>query len=384
MSNLPASSEFYLQVQQRFWPQANMLCCVWFALGLRQVVSALRRAPSVLPPWAPMLPRWASPLPMPLATAALLFVHASHHYDASDMSRTVIFRDYGLEMLRGIPDKPRVLLLTLGDEVLNAARYVHRQLGVLNAARYVHRQLGVRPQLTILDQNYVQFDWFVRRIRGKGEYAQLELPGVSYGTAKGAFLIRQLIDANYDGWSIFVAGGMHTADSSWQPIEGYPQLGGYRLWPLGMVMQILRVESRINLDKWASKSEKLLPRLEWPKPPPVGSWEEVLAKNHYLAAYTNRPYYPLQYAYEALPERGGSAAEARDRFLLAARLHEASHDLTLNGSRALPDYFFRNWGVAYSQLLATERSDEGVAALKQRAMNAFLKYLAFSTLTEED
>jgi hypothetical protein len=82
-----------------------------------------------------------------------------------------------------------------------------------------------------------------------GEYAQLELPGVSYGTAKGAFLIRQLIDANYDGWSIFVAGGMHTADSSWQPIEGYPQLGGYRLWPLGMVMQILRVESRINLDK---------------------------------------------------------------------------------------------------------------------------------------
>ena len=41
-------------------------------------------------------------------------------------------------------------------------------------------------------------------------------------------------------------------------------------------------------------------------------------------------------------------------------------------------------GVAYSQLLATERSDEGVAALKQRAMNAFLKYLAFSTLTEED
>ena len=96
--------------------------------------------------------------------------------------------------------------------------------------------------------------------------------------------------------------------------------------------------------RWASKSEKLLPRLEWPKPPPVGSWEEVLAKNHYLAAYTNRPYYPLQYAYEALPERGGSAAEARDRFLLAARLHEASHDLTLNGSRALPDYFFRNWG----------------------------------------
>jgi len=84
---------------------------------------------------------------MPLATAALLFVHASHHYDASDMSRTVIFRDYGLEMLRAIPDKPRVLLLTLGDEVLNAARFVHRQLGVrpLHASAH-HGALASPPR----------------------------------------------------------------------------------------------------------------------------------------------------------------------------------------------------------------------------------------------
>jgi hypothetical protein len=31
LSNLPVSSEFYLQVQQRFWPQANLLCTVWYA-----------------------------------------------------------------------------------------------------------------------------------------------------------------------------------------------------------------------------------------------------------------------------------------------------------------------------------------------------------------
>ena len=78
--------------------------------------------------------------------------------------------------------------------------------------------------------------------------------------------------------------------------------------------------------RWAAKSAKLLPQLSWgPRPPPAGSWEEIVARNHYLAAYTNRPYYLLNYAYEALPERGGSsAAEARDRFVLAAQV---SHGL---------------------------------------------------------
>ena len=45
----------------------------------------------------------------------------------------------------------QVMLLTLGDEVLNAVRYAHRQL-------------GYRPQLTVLDLNYMQFDWYVRRV----------------------------------------------------------------------------------------------------------------------------------------------------------------------------------------------------------------------------
>ena len=37
LSNLPVTSEFYLQVQQRFWPQAHLLCCVWYALGVHHV-----------------------------------------------------------------------------------------------------------------------------------------------------------------------------------------------------------------------------------------------------------------------------------------------------------------------------------------------------------
>ena len=54
------------------------------------------------------------------------------------MSRNTIFRDFGLEALSALPDKPRVVLLTTGDEVINSVRYAHRQL-------------GARPNALVLD-----------------------------------------------------------------------------------------------------------------------------------------------------------------------------------------------------------------------------------------
>ena len=121
--------------------------------------------------------------------------------------------------------------------------------------RYAHRQLGARPNALVLDLNYVQFDG-VRRASSTDEFAGFHFPGTNYGSAAGAFVIRQLLDANYAGWTFFVCGGMHTSDSSWQPIPGVP--GGYRLWPVGLLMQILKVDSTIKLSKWSLRSAKLL------------------------------------------------------------------------------------------------------------------------------
>ena len=56
----------------------------------------------------------------------------------------------------------------------------------------------------------------------------------------------------------------------------------------------------------------------------------------------------------------------------------------LNGSVAMPDYFFRNQGVAWSQLIRLESSENGRAGAKQRATAAFMKYLAFPDITDAD
>ena len=54
LSNLPVDSPFYLQIQQRFWPQPNLYVAAWFALGVRAAVEM------VAAPWLalPTVRRW--------------------------------------------------------------------------------------------------------------------------------------------------------------------------------------------------------------------------------------------------------------------------------------------------------------------------------------
>ena len=56
---------------------------------------------------------------------------------------------------------------------------------VLNSVRYAHRVLGVRPNVTVLDQNYMQFEWFVARAKRQPYFAGLTFPGTGYGTRHG-------------------------------------------------------------------------------------------------------------------------------------------------------------------------------------------------------
>ena len=110
-----------------------------------------------------------------------------------------------------------MLLLTHGDEVLNAVRYAHRIL-------------GVRPNVTVLDQNYMQFEWFVRRARRQPYFAALTFPGAAYGTRHSdGFVMSDLVEANYKTHAIYVCGGVVPADRSWE--------AAYRLWPLGLAAQ---------------------------------------------------------------------------------------------------------------------------------------------------
>ena len=119
---------------------------------------------------------------------------------------------------------------------------------------------------------------------------------------------------------------MPPADDSWK--------AEYKLWPLGMVSQVLRSGAAVALDKWASRSKKALPRLSWEKTPLVGSWEHQIANNHYREAYQQRGWHCLQHAYEMHGEGGD---EEIKRFSIAARTLSCSAAKPVSTKSEPPD-----------------------------------------------
>lgn len=339
LSNLPASSAFFLQVQMRFWPQAHLIISIWYAVGLRQGLAYVKVVLFGRDEGDTSTHQKVPPSLIASIAVGVASFHASCHYAASDLSSNTIFRDFGIEVLKALPDEPKVLLLTLGDEVINSIRYGHLQL-------------DVRPDVTVLDQNYMAVPGFVKRANASSYYHGVVFPGFKYGSAPYNFLMEQFLNANYNNWSVFVCGGLRKDDASVSymndPAANQPATHAYRLWPYGMSMQVLHTSMPINVRKWSSQSYGLLPKLSWPDSPGHGSWEELLAKHHYLAAYLKRPHYMLYYAYEA--SNLGLPKEARDRFFHATKVYKDEVKIPLNGSQTLPENFFRNMAIANSQL----------------------------------
>ena len=117
------------------------------------------------------------------------------------------------------------------------------------------------------------------------------------------------------------------------------------------------------------------------KTPIVGSWEHQIANNHYREAYQQRGWHCLQHAYEMHGEGGD---EEIKRFSIAARVYDEMADVSLNASMVLESHFYRNMGVAFSQLVRLEPTAERRAQAKQRAAQAFLRYLKDPNLAESD
>jgi hypothetical protein len=145
LANLPVATGLYLAIQQRFWPQANLIVSAWFGLG---AATAARR----LFPKAPGLAAAGlasvlvfchangAGIPKQIATGAAAPRPGAASGDwlsgnwlgrgwlggaggsvpgafPADCVGSDLFDQFGSEMLRAIPEGEDVLLLTYGDEV---------------------------------------------------------------------------------------------------------------------------------------------------------------------------------------------------------------------------------------------------------------------------
>jgi hypothetical protein len=193
--------------------------------------------------WAGVKPRWS-------AIAAGLFVAlglAQHpHPDEQSVRR------YGLALL----DQPAgALVLTQGDLIGNSMRE-------LQACE------GVHPELLVVDQQMLTYDWYVARLR-RAEPTLALPPGTRWHPRDaGTFTLQQLLLANAQR-PLIVCGGIKPGDVT-----------TFRAVPWGLCERLLTPSEPFDAEAWFHESEARLPALDWSDPQaPAGSWEAVVRRD---------------------------------------------------------------------------------------------------------
>eukprot|EP00696_Hemimastix_kukwesjijk_P019765 gnl/Hemi2/9138_TR3175_c0_g1_i1.p1 gnl/Hemi2/9138_TR3175_c0_g1~~gnl/Hemi2/9138_TR3175_c0_g1_i1.p1 ORF type:complete len:747 (-),score=177.76 gnl/Hemi2/9138_TR3175_c0_g1_i1:70-2289(-) len=329
LSNLPLDSPLYLQVQERFWMQANLMVFLWLGLGLFVIVAALTK-------WC-SLPRWV----VAAAVIVLVAAHIHQQYPSMDQHSNVVVRDYAAAILGPLPQD--ALLLVKGDVISNS---VH----------YLRTCEGVRSDVTVIDLALLTFEWF-HRIHGPRLTRQgVVLPGRSFHPyMPHGYSMLQFLDANQQQFEIFLAGGWYPGDDS--------HLRAYTTVPFGLGERVVAATApRPNLEKWLVEFRASLPAPSFPPAKyPNGSWEDIV-RSDLLEAFHKVPYQILMRAIEAQD----------DAALLERSVLEFRHlrDVVAVGL-PLSLHVHRNFGIAAGRLLNKRPSE----TLHKEMIEHFEKYI---------
>jgi hypothetical protein len=129
---------------------------------------------------------------------------------------------------------------------------------ITNTTRYLQVAERLRPDVRIVDQELLGFDW--QRDRLLTLHPELSIPTGRYMPgAPDGFSIASLLDANFERSPILMCGGHKPGDETW--VTRYVER------PMGLCAMVCRVNGpndSAEADRSASESEVALPRIERP------------------------------------------------------------------------------------------------------------------------
>ncbi|XP_038633308.1 transmembrane protein 260 isoform X2 [Scyliorhinus canicula] len=139
-ANLDLSKPLYVGVVERFWLQSNLVVCVLAGCGLASVCSILQRTMgnNALWDWA----EW-------LFAIILIAFQIHRNYRICDQSNNYVVDKFARNLLGSMP--PNATILVRGDLPGNSLRYLH----------YCE---GQRPDLSLVDQEMMTYDWYLLKL----------------------------------------------------------------------------------------------------------------------------------------------------------------------------------------------------------------------------
>eukprot|EP00762_Andalucia_godoyi_P003035 ANDGO_04223.mRNA.1 Transmembrane protein 260 homolog len=347
-ANLSLENNLYRGVSMRFWQQPNVILFLSQAVGLHFAVHRLFSKAGAS----------SAKMILSLVVIAAISWQIQRSFAALDESRNSFTEMFGRAILRPLP--PNSILLTKGDLMVNSARYVLGSEGF---------QAG---NVTIIDQEMFTYPWYLEMHGDEWRSRGIVFPGTHYHVrGKGHFNMKTFLDANYEKFKIFIAGGWKDGDPSPEP--------SYFLLPHGLTWRVIRDFEKIQASKnykdrffsWCAVGWNALPRPD--ELPDVihkytpESWEAVI-HNDILESHVR---WSVHFLTELVqhPEWTGTEIDAW--------LHSTVRIYEFYEKNASPEidiaFIFRNRGVAYLEGFKRHPSNANLAISGSQDYKEFIK-----------
>ncbi|NXX96244.1 TM260 protein, partial [Centropus bengalensis] len=336
-ANLDITKPLFLGVVERFWLQSNAVVAVLAGLGLATLTSV---GTTVLDGSRVLLwLEWLSAL-------ALATSQVWANYSTCDQSNNYVVDKFARNLLSSIPMGAVILLR--GDLPGNALRYLH----------YCE---GMRPDVTLVDQEMMTYEWYLPKLAKHlpGVY----FPGNRWNPVEGvlpdgtlAFNLHRFLKVNKHK-EVFVCIGLHEGDSTWRT--------SYSLWPWGTCEKLVPSSVAFDPGEWIRLTRNLYNWTEDYGSFKPSSWEAV-ANEEMWQARMKTAFFVFD-----LAEAASVSTEMKSQLYTFAY---TSYKEIVNSHPNHPVNWHKNYAIACERMLRLHRVDMDPEVLLSETVKHFLLY----------
>ncbi|XP_038261718.1 transmembrane protein 260 isoform X3 [Dermochelys coriacea] len=338
-ANLDITKPLFMGVVERFWMQSNAVVAVLAGLGLASLVSlgnTVLENNRVL-----QCMEW-------LSAAALVTSQIYANYSICDQSRNYIVDKFARNLLSSMP--PDAIILLRGDLPGNSLRYLH----------YCE---GIRPDVTLVDQEMMTYEWYLPKM--SKHLPGISFPGRRWNPVEGilpdgalTFNLHHFLKVNKHK-EAFACIGLNEGDSTWRK--------SHSLWPWGSCDKLVSSGTVFNPGEWIHLTRNIYNWTEDYGRFDPSSWEAV-ANEEMWQARMKTAFFIFD-----LAETASVSADIKSQLYTFAY---NSYKEIINSHKKHPVNWHKNYAIACERMLRLHKVDVDPEVLLSETVKHFHLYTA--------
>ncbi|XP_040268704.1 transmembrane protein 260 isoform X1 [Bufo bufo] len=341
-ANLNITKPLFLGVVERFWMQSNIVVCALAGHGLALLIRSIR---SKMPNKNFIFYlEW-------IFTVAVVARQMHTNLSVCDQSSNYVVDKFARNILFSMPQN--AIMLLRGDLPGNSLRYLH----------YCE---GLRPDLSLVDQEMMTYEWYLPKTAK--HLAGVHFPGNKWnpvvtrrldGTI--TFNLQHFIKVN-ENRETFVCIGLNEGDPTWKKTHS--------LWPWGCCEKLVSKNVIFNAEEWITLTSNLYNWTEQYGKFEISSWEAVANEEMWEARVKT-----AFFIFDLAESPHLSSSVKNQLYLYSYQLYKKAIDKHENH----PVTWHKNYAIACERMLRQHRTDIEPEDLLKDAIKHFSTYASKAT-----